>query len=459
MKQHKPNIILINADDLGYGDLGCYGSEVNDTPHIDAMAANGIRLTDFYMAAPLCSPSRGAMMTGCYPRRISFGTFEGREVLFPGQGVGLHPDEITIAKLLKTAGYRTMHIGKWHCGDQPEFLPLVHGFDGYYGLPYSNDMGPRPKKEHFPPLPLVHDNEVIEEQPDQATLTERYTEQAVRFLRESKDEPFFLYLAHLHVHVPHYAPERFLRESRNGKFGAALSCMDWSTGVILHELKALGLAEDTLVIFTSDNGGPDRPGSSNAPLRGFKGTAWEGGLRVPCVFYWPGTIEPGVCGGLASAIDLYPTLARLAGTEVPADRIVDGVDMKPLLSAEPQASNRGVFFYYSGDHLCAVRQGKWKLHVGRGNWIMSDYHPVCELYDLETDIGETTDVYTKYPDVADRLLALIEECRRDLGDAGTDAVGANVRPIGRVENPKPLTEFNPEHPYYVTMYDMEGSSI
>jgi arylsulfatase A-like enzyme len=457
MTAKKTNIILINADDLGYGDLGCYGSEVNDTPHIDAMAANGLRLTDFYMAAPLCSPSRGAMMTGCYPRRIGFGTFEGREVLFPGQGVGLHPDEITIAKRLKSAGYRTMHIGKWHCGDQPEFLPLAHGFDQYYGLPYSNDMGPRPKKEDFPPLPLVADNEVVEEQPDQATLTGRYTEQAVRFLRENRDNPFFLYLAHLHVHVPHYAPERFLRESRNGKYGAALACMDWSTGVILHELKRLGLTEDTLVIFTSDNGGTVNLGGSNGPLRGMKGTAWEGGMRVPCVIYWPGTIAPGVCGGLAAAIDLYPTLARLAGASLPNDRTIDGIDLMPVLSG--QTSNRDMFFYYSGDHLCAVRQGKWKLHVYRGNWIMSDAHPVYELYDLEADIGETNDVRAEHPDVAERLLALIEGCRRDLGDAGTGTIGTNTRSIGKVENPKPLTEFNPEHPYYITMYDMEGSAV
>ena len=213
----RPNIILINCDDLGYGDLGVYGSTANKTPAIDRLAAEGVRFTDFYMASPVCSPSRGAMMTGCYPPRIGFGMFDGHMVLFPGQAVGLNPSEITIARLLKEAGYATSHIGKWHCGDQPEFFPTEHGFDEYYGLPYSNDMG---RQHHswkpYPPLPLMENGEVIEEQPDQASLTERYLERSLRFIRKNRDRPFFLYLAHMHVHLPHYAPERFRKQSYNG---------------------------------------------------------------------------------------------------------------------------------------------------------------------------------------------------------------------------------------------------
>lgn len=219
---NKPNIVLINCDDLGYGDLGCYGSPVHRTPVLDRMAEEGIRYTDFYMAAPLCSPSRGAMLTGCYPKRIGFGTFEGRQVLFPGQGVGLNPKEHTMAKALKEQGYSTMLVGKWHCGDQPEFLPSNHGFDHYYGLPYSNDMGRQTGREDYPPLPLMLDDDVLQEQPDQASLTERYIEQSVRFIRQNKDTPFFLYLAHMHVHLPLYVPDRFLKQSRNGAYGAAV---------------------------------------------------------------------------------------------------------------------------------------------------------------------------------------------------------------------------------------------
>jgi arylsulfatase A-like enzyme len=452
MAKRQPNIILINADDLGYGDLGCYGSEKNKTPHLDRLAENGLRLTNFYMASPVCSPSRGAMMTGCYPRRIGFGTFEGKLVLFPGQGVGLNPDEITIASLLKSAGYSTAHIGKWHCGDQPAFLPTSHGFDSYYGIPFSNDMG-RQKggRENGPPLPLMADETVIEEQPDQAGITERYTEQAIRFIRENQDGPFFLYMAHMHVHLPHYAPERFIRESENGRFGAALACMDWSVGVLMRELSVLGIANDTLVIFTSDNGARLKEGGSNGALRGAKCTTWDGGLRVPCILHQPGTVPVGVCDGLAASMDFYPTLARLAGAEIPGDRTLDGVDLAPLLAGKP--SNRETFFYSLGDSLCAVRHGPWKLHVHlREGW--QDSQPLQALYNLDDDIGETVNLYQERPDIVAQLNSLLEGYRAELGDDVTGAPGVNVRSIGRVTNPVLLTEFDPNHPYYMAVYDL-----
>ncbi len=446
----QPNIILINCDDLGYGDLGCYGSKVNVTPAIDRMASEGMRLTDFYMASPVCTPSRGGMLTGCYPPRIGFGEFDGQWVLFPGQGIGLHPDEITIATLLKTSGYRTMLIGKWHCGDQRDFLPTRHGFDQYYGLPYSNDMGRQAgRPDTMPPLPLLRDEEVLEEQPDQRSLTERYVEQAVRFLRDRRKDPFFLYFAHMHVHLPHYAPERFERESRNGEYGAAVACVDWATGVLLDELKQLGLDEDTLVIFTSDNGSRGDRGGSNAPLRGTKGTTWEGGQRVPCIFRWPGRIPAGsVENGIVSSLDFYPTFAHLGHADLPADRITDGLDLLPMLT-ERAPSPRTSFYYYMRNSLEAVREGKWKLHVQK------DRAGMTALYDLEQDMGETTDLSGDHRDVVSRLEVLLAACREDLGDDTQGVTGRNIRPAGRVDHPEPLTHYDPEHPYIMAMYDKE----
>jgi arylsulfatase A len=443
----QPNILLINCDDLGYGDLGCYGSTRNRTPVIDRMAADGIRLTDFYMASPVCSPSRGAMMTGCYPPRIGFGDFDGQWVLFPGQGLGLHPQERTVASLLKDAGYRTMLVGKWHCGDQLAFLPTRHGFEQYYGLPYSNDMGRQGGRTTYPPLPLMLDEEVLEAQPDQRSLTERYVEQAVRFMRNNRENPFFLYLAHMHVHLPHYAPERFERESLNGEYGAAVECVDWATGMLLHELKQLGLEEDTLVVFTSDNGSRGDRGGSNAPLCGNKGTTWEGGQRVPCIFRWPGKIQAGqVANGMVSSLDFYKTFARLAKAEVPQDRTIDGFDLVPML-LEGEDSPRSTFFYYFRNQLEAVREGRWKLHVHKGDT------PLLALYDLEQDCAEQHDLLSEQPEVVERLQGLLDACRKDMGDTLTGLQGAHVRPAGRVENPDTLTHFDPCHPYFLAMYD------
>ncbi len=450
----RPNIVLINCDDLGYGDLGCYGSPWNNTPAVDRLAGEGMKFTDFYMASPVCSPSRGAMMTGCYPPRIGFDLFDGRIVLFPGQGIGLNPEEKTVATLLKERGYATMHIGKWHCGDQPEFLPTSHGFDHYFGLPYSNDMG-RQSNLHggdlWPPLPLLDDEDVTEQQPDQALLTQRYTERAVDFIRENSDGPFFLYFAHMHVHLPHYVPERFTRASKNGVYGGAVEYIDWSLSVIMDELEQLGLDDNTMIVFTSDNGSNTRFGGSNQPLRGRKGQTWEGGQRVPCLVRWPGKVPAGgVCSEVATAMDFLPTFAGLAGANVPDDRIIDGRDIFPLMQGDPDAeSPHEAFFYYRKECLDAVRAGRWKLHVHK-----IETGPIRELYDLQRDVRESVNVYDEHPEVVARLEKLLAACRADLGDKLTGTVGANRRPIGRVDNPKPLTEYDEKHPYVVAMYDL-----
>ncbi len=447
----QPNIILINCDDLGWGDPGCYGHPRNATPYIDKMASEGIRFTDFYMASPVCSPSRGAMLTGCYPARIGFDTFEGKLVLFPGQKVGLSSEETTIAEILKECGYATKIIGKWHCGDQPEFLPTNHGFDEYYGIPYSNDMGRQIGGENkWPPLPLLRDQEVIEAQPDQASVTQRYTEEAVRYLRDNRDRPFFLYLAHMHVHLPHIVSERFIKDSENGRYGAAVAAIDWSTGVIMAELEKLGIDENTLMVFTSDNGSRDDFGESNGPLRGRKGTTWEGGQRVPCIARWPGTITPGfTCDEIATAMDFLPTFAGLAGAAAPHDQTIDGKDIRPLLhGVEGVESKYEAFFYYRGSDLEAVRSGEWKLHV------LKNGEETLELYNLREDIGETDNRASERAGIVEELKSKLNECRDELGDTATGTIGGNRRPIGEVENPVMLTQYDPDYPYFIAEYDL-----
>jgi len=457
----RPHIILVNADDLGWGDLACFGSRLHDTPHLDRMAAEGTVFTSFYQGSPVCSPSRAAMLTGCYPRRIGCDRFfrgEGREpgwVLFPGDPSGLSPSEVTIARLLRSAGYATRIIGKWHCGDQPEFFPTRHGFDGYFGLPYSNDMGRQVHREFCPPLPLMRDEDVVEEQPDQSSLTERYVEDAVTFLREHRHRPFFLYLAHMYVHLPLYVPEVFARTSRSGAYGAAVACIDWAMGVIRHEICRLGLASSTLILFTSDNGSRCDYGPSNGPLRGRKGTTWEGGMRVPFIACWPGAVPAGrVIDGLASGMDLLPTLCRIAGVPVPDDRIIDGVDISDLLFGTRTCSPRQTMLYYMGDYLDAVRDSRWKLRVGRSEW-KGQESGLCELYDLQEDPGETVNVAHRHPDEVRRLMREIERGRRDLGDSHVKAPGDNRRPAGLVSDARTLTVYDADTPYLVPMYDLD----
>ena len=452
MTRKQPNIVLINCDDLGYGDLGCYGSTVHRTPVLDRMAEEGAKFTSFYMASPVCTPSRGAMMTGCYPKRIGFGDFEGEWVLFPGQGLGLHPEEHTMAKALKQEGYATMIVGKWHCGDQQAFLPTNHGFDHYYGIPYSNDMGRQVGRDpSYPPLPLMLDDTVLQAQPDQMSLTERYVEQSIRFIRDNHEQPFFLYLAHMYVHVPLYVPDRFLQQSLNGAYGAAVECVDWATGVLVAELKRLGLERDTLIIFTSDNGSRNDTGVSSGPLRGRKGTTWEGGMRVPCIMYWPGTIPAGTLSDeVIASIDFLPTFHALAGSQHPLPNVIDGKDIRPLLFGETDAhSPHEAFFYYHQDRLEAVRVGKWKVHYCKMN------EPYEALHNLDEDIGETHDVREQYPEVVRALQAVADRMREELGDVVTGAPGQRCRAIGRVDHPVPLTTYDENHPYYMAMYDLE----
>ena len=460
----RPNVVLINCDDLGYGDLGCYGSTRNKTPTLDQLAADGVRFTSFYQASPVCSPSRGALLTGCYPPRIGFGSFDGLPVLFPGQAMGLPPSEVSIAKVLSNAGYRTQMIGKWHCGDQPHFQPTNHGFDHYFGLPYSNDMGRQADTPSFfpdmAPLPLLLDGDVVEQQPDQGSLTERYVVEAVRFMRSAKDAPFFLYLAHMYVHVPIYVQPRFTAQSTNGRYGAAVESIDWATSVVLHELRSLGLEENTIVIFTSDNGslgdnivplGGDGKllGASNDPLRGTKAHTWEGGMRVPGIVRWPARIAPGrVCDEIVLSLDLYPTLAALCEADVPTDRTIDGCDISTIWFDDQAASPHDAFFYYWMNDLEAIRVQRWKLHFSKRGT------ETVELYDLDADIGETTNLADTHPEVVGDLTDRAQWARTSLGDARLGIIGNDIRAVGRVDGAAPLTKFDPLHPYYMAEYDL-----
>jgi arylsulfatase A-like enzyme len=435
----KPNFIYINIDDLGYADIEPFGSKVNRTPHLNRMAEEGRKLTCFY-AAPVCSPSRASLMTGSYPKRA----LSIPHVLFPGNAEGLAQGEVTVAELLQKQGYRTGIIGKWHLGDQPEFLPRKHGFDYYYGLPYSNDMGPaadgvksnlgvplpkpRNGRRRQPPLPLLRNETVLQRvlPDDQQAIVERYTNEAVSFLWDHRDEPFFLYLPHSAVHFPLYPGKKFHGKSKHGLFGDWVEEVDWSVGQVLDTVRQLGLAENTMVIFTSDNGGQLRHGAINEPLRGGKGSTFEGGMRVPTIAWWPTKIPAGTeSSEVVSTMDILPTLTNLAGGNVPTDRKLDGHDIWPILAdAQEAKSQYEAFYFYRGFNLQCVRSGDWKLHLANG-----------ELYNLHDDISEASNVAKAHPAVVEKLRALADAQKDDLG---VKDIGPGCRPLGKVENPQPL---------------------
>jgi arylsulfatase A-like enzyme len=438
----KPNFVVIYCDDLGYADIGCFGSKKHRTPNIDRLAKEGTRFTSFYVTAPVCTPSRSSLMTGCYPRRVNMHQdARGGWVLFPIASKGLNPQEITVAEVLKEQGYATACVGKWHLGDQSQFLPHKQGFDQYFGIPYSNDMGVKQRRpKQNPPLPLMRNDTVIEAPVDQTTVTRRYAEEAVRFISENKDRPFFLYLPHTMPHNPVNSSPAFRGKSANGGYGDCVEEIDWATGEILKTLKKHDLDKKTLVIFTSDNGAASRWGGSNLPLRGFKGTTWEGGMRVCCVMRWTGHVPAGgVCDEVASTLDILPTFAKLAGTSEPSDRPIDGNDIRPLILGEKGAkSPHKAFFYYRVSQLQAVRSGKWKLHLartqpGRKKKKQPAKRQPVQLYDLDADIGETKNVAAAHADVVKRLLELAQLARADLGDGSQ--VGKNQRKAGFVKNP------------------------
>ena len=446
--QNKPNIILILIDDMGYGDIGPFGSTANRTPNLDRMASEGMKLTSFY-AAPVCTPSRAQVLTGCYAKRVSL-----PDVIFPACPIGISAKEHTVAQLLKGAGYATMCIGKWHVGDQAEFLPTRHGFDHYFGLPYSNDMGgsesgvkPGDKPKGNPPLPLVRDDKVIETVPPTAQdrLTERYTDEALAFIKQNKDQPFFLYLPHTAVHVPIHPGDTFKGHSANGRYGDWVEEVDWSTGRILDTLRELKLEHNTLVIFTSDNGPwltQGKNGGSAGPLRGGKGGTFEGGMREPTIAWWPDKVPPNTsCDAVAGNIDLLPTFAALAGAALPEGMKIDGRDILPLLLGKTKESPREAHFYFSSNRLEAVRSGPWKLAIVRQSENMGGAGnskgtplPVFTptLYNLDTDIGEKHDVAAEHPEIVERLQKFVSQMDADLGAKGK---GPGVRPPDRVKDP------------------------
>ncbi len=438
----KPNVVLIFIDDMGYGDIGPFGSTLNRTPHLDRMAREGLKLTSFY-AAPVCSVSRAQVNTGCYGARVSIpGVFP------PGSKNGINDSEKTVAELLKTQGYATMCIGKWHLGDQPAFLPTRHGYDRYFGLPYSNDMMRPSVQTGSSVVPLMRGEQVIEllAGDDQDRLTERYTDEALKFIQENRARPFFLYLPHTAVHVPIHPGKKFQGRSPHGRYSDWVEEVDESVGRVLAALREWQLDTNTLVIFTSDNG-PWLPKGEDAgtagPLRGGKGSTWEGGVRVPTLAWWPGRIAAAsVSDTVAGTIDFLPTFVTLAGGVVPADRKIDGRDISPLLLGKTNVAAREAHYYYRAYNLEAVRVGPWKLALSpqaeatRGSQgSLKATAPGLRLYHLDNEIGERTDVAAQHPDVVQRLQALARQMAADIGD-GTP--GPGVRPAGLVENPQLL---------------------
>jgi arylsulfatase len=452
-----PNFVIIFTDDQGYADIGCFGAEGFETPHLDKLAERGMRFTDFYVSEPVCSASRTSLLTGCYAKRLGI-----RGALGPHAKIGVDPAEDTIADVLKREGYATCAIGKWHLGHRREFLPLQQGFDEYLGIPYSNDMWPvhydgkqiekdsdHPKKwkANHPQLPLIDGNEKVDEfrtLESQNSITTRYTERAVKFIESHVDEPFFLYLAHTMVHVPLGVSDKFKGKSEQGMYGDTMMEIDWSVGEVVAALERNNLLDNTVIVYTSDNGPWMNYGNHAGqvgPLREAKGTTWDGGVRVPCIMSWPGHIPAGSeCNQLASTLDLLPTFTHLADGKLP-ERPIDGVNILPLMLGQTETSPRDhIVFYYSNRPEC-IRMGQWKLHAPHGYRSYEGVEPgndgwpgpygkgevtEFELYDLENDIGERNNVAAQYPEVVEKMTKLIMHYRETLGfdkEQGTEVRG------------------------------------
>lgn len=456
-----PNVVLILADDMGYGDLSCFGATRYKTPNLDKMASNGVRFTNFYVSQAVCSASRAALLTGCYSNRIGIGG-----ALSPASEIGLNPEEETIAEVLKKRGYKSAIFGKWHVGWQKEFLPLQQGFDEYLGLPYSNDMWKynldgtvatpetNLRKANYPPLYLIEGNEKVREiktMEEQSQLTTIYTERAVSFINKNKNNPFFLYLPHSMPHVPIGASNKFKGKSEQGLYGDVMMEIDWSVGQIIETLEKNGIAENTLIIFTSDNGPwlnyGNHAGSAGG-LREGKGTSWEGGQRVPCIMKWPGHIPKGnICNKLASTIDVLPTLAKIANAPLGGKKI-DGVNILPLMMGVENANPREIFYYYyQANALEAVRKNQWKLVFPHQSQTYERFAPGMNgeagktamtdvpygLYDMRRDPGERYDMKAIYPEIVEELEKIAAEARADLGDKLKDIKGAGVREPGGIK--------------------------
>ena len=455
------NIVIIFMDDMGYGDPECYGGGPYHTPNINALAAGGMRFTNFYAAQAVCSASRSALLTGCYPTRIGIsGALDHRSK------IALNPDEETIAEVLKAKGYKTGMVGKWHLGNRQPYLPLQQGFDEFLGLPYSNDMWPvyydgtpwtdtGSYRSTYPPLPLFDGNTVIKTLntlDDQSQLTTLYTERAVKFIKENKSKPFFLYLAHSMVHVPIAASAKFKGKSGAGLFGDVMEEVDWSVGQVMKALNQNGLSKNTLVIFTSDNGPwltfGNHAGNTGG-LREGKGTAWDGGLKVPGIMSWPGKIAPGtICNRLVTTMDILPTIAGICNASLPAKKI-DGVDIIDLLKGKPSANPRDEFaYYYDRNNLKAIRKGNWKLvfpaigqtyanpgAIGYNGFPgkYSNDSVQLALYNLSSDPGEDRDVKSQHPEVLQQLNAIAGKYRKEIGDGLTNQTGSEVRPAAKIQ--------------------------
>ena len=449
------NFVVINLDDVGYGDFSCYGAYGYLTPNIDRMAAEGMRFTHFLAAQPISGASRAGLLTGCYPNRIGFSGAPG-----PNSPYGIHPDEMTMGELLKQKGYRTAAYGKWHLGDARPFLPLQNGFDEYYGLPYSNDMWPFHPQQgegfHFPDLPTIDGNDAVGYNTDQSQLTTDYTTRAVRFIRKNRSNPFFVYLAHSMAHVPLAVSDKFKGKSEQGLYGDVMMELDWSVGQVLETLRELGLEENTLVVLTSDNGPWANYGNhagSAAGLREAKAATFDGGARIPCLMYWKGAIQPGVtCNKLASNIDIFPTLAELSQAPLP-QRTIDGVSLVPLLRGVEGANPRESFVYYfHKNDLEAVTDGAYKLVFPHRYVTYGAYAPgadgqpgrlenasvyKAELYDLRRDPGERYDVISQHPEAAARLMRIADRMREELGDDLTRVKGTERREAGLTKTLNP----------------------